>query len=133
MINPWKTNAHFLKNIDTVNQDGQLLILKGSLRVIISKTIKLLSIKIVFVYANSAYLDEIPHTAAFHLDLNCLQNVTLQGFPVYTKLTGFYSKTFTVRGFKICPSTSRFMQATKEDYKLIYIYLLFQIKPLMNI
>ena len=80
----------FPKNIDTVNQDGPLNKLKGSLQLYFQKIIELLSIKIVFVNANSAYLDEMPHTAAFHLGLYYLQQVTVQGFPVYTGLTGLF-------------------------------------------
>ena len=33
---------------------------------------KFLSLKIVFIFANSADPDEMPHYAAFHLGLHCL-------------------------------------------------------------
>ena len=40
---------------------------------IIPKNIEFLSLKIDFILARCAEPDEMPHSAAFHLDLQCLQ------------------------------------------------------------
>ena len=47
-------------------------VIKGS-RVLISKQDCIFSLKIIFVLANSVDPDEMPHYAAFNLDLLCLQ------------------------------------------------------------
>ena len=49
-------------------------------KVIISKNILFLSLKIDFVTANSADLDEMPLHAAFHLGLHCLPKYPFRGF-----------------------------------------------------
>ena len=49
-----------------------------------------LSLKIYFVLVNSAGPDEIPHYAAFHLGLPCLQKYLFMGFQS-TKMTGILS------------------------------------------
>ena len=44
----------------------------GTYVIIFQKNIVFLSMKIYCVFANSADPDEMPHDAAFHLDLHCL-------------------------------------------------------------
>ena len=44
-----------------------------------SKNDIFLSLKIDFVSANSEDPDEMPHNAAFHLDLHCLPNYLFRG------------------------------------------------------
>ena len=48
-------------------------------QVIILKNV-FISLKIEFIYANSADLDEIPHYGAFHLGLQYLQKYRFRGF-----------------------------------------------------
>ena len=38
-------------------------------------------LKIIFTLTNSAEPDEMPHDAAFHLCLHCLQKYPFRGFP----------------------------------------------------
>ena len=54
----------FLSTFLIKSQDGPLYILMGYRQVILSKTIKFLSLKIDFVLANSVDLDEISHYAS---------------------------------------------------------------------
>ena len=56
---------------DTIRMELSILYFKG-LSVKISKNDAFLSLKIVFILANSADPDEMPHKAAFHLGLHCL-------------------------------------------------------------
>ena len=56
---------------DTIRMELSILYLKG-LSVKISKNDAFLSLKIVFILANSADPDEMPHKAAFHLGLHYL-------------------------------------------------------------
>ena len=49
-------------------------------QVIISKNIVFLSLKIEYVIANSTDPDEMPHNAAFHLGLHCLQKYPFRDF-----------------------------------------------------
>ena len=44
------------------------------------KNIVFLSMKIYFDFANSADPDEMPHDAAFHLDIHCLSKYPFRGF-----------------------------------------------------
>ena len=55
----------------TISLDGPLYIFRGVQVIISKKKIILLTLKINFVLANSADLDEMPRYAAFHLDLHC--------------------------------------------------------------
>ena len=61
--------------LHTIKSAWSIVYIEGS-QVILSKTIVLLSLKINFFLANSADPDEMPHNAAFHLDLHCLQRVS---------------------------------------------------------
>ena len=56
-----------------------IIYIEGS-KVVISKTYCILSLKIDFVLANSADLDEIQYHAAFHLGLHCCQRTHLGVF-----------------------------------------------------
>ena len=56
-----------------------IVYIQGS-QVIISKNIIFLSLKIGFVLANSAYSDEMPQYAAFHMGLHCLLKYLFRGF-----------------------------------------------------
>ena len=58
-------------HINTIKMELSILYLKG-LSVKISKNDAFLSLKIVFILANSADPDEMPHKAAFHLGLHYL-------------------------------------------------------------
>ena len=62
---------------DIVKSVRSIVYIKGSL-VIISKNIVFLSLKIDIVLANRADPDEMPHYAAFHLDLHCLARCLLK-------------------------------------------------------
>ena len=53
--------------------------IEGS-KVIISKSIIFLSLKIDFVLANSADPGEMQHYGAFHLGLHCLPKYPIRGF-----------------------------------------------------
>ena len=64
---------------DTVKSGRSIVYIKGS-QVIISKNIVFLSLMINIVLANSADPDEMPHYAAFHLDLHCLARYLFRGF-----------------------------------------------------
>ena len=53
------------------------------------------------VLANSAYPDEISHSAAFHLGLHCLSKLQFRGFWTTKGLKGFfgvYEKVLTIYG-----------------------------------
>ena len=52
------------------------------------------SLKIVFILTNSTDPDEMPHYAAFHLGLHCLQSTHLGEFSVYK---GLRIKEFMIR------------------------------------
>ena len=56
---------------ETINLGWSIVYIKES-QVIISKLIVFLTLKIIFVLANSADSDEMPHYAAFHLGFHCL-------------------------------------------------------------
>ena len=45
-----------------------------------------LSLKIVFVFANSADPDEMQHSAAFHLDLHCFCKITHLGVSILQRV-----------------------------------------------
>ena len=63
---------------DTVKSGWSIVYIEGLL-VITFKNIAFLSMKIKFVLANSAYHDEIPPCAVFHLGLHCLSYYQLRG------------------------------------------------------
>ena len=56
---------------DTVKSGWSIVYIEGS-QVLISKNIIFLSLKISYVFPNSADPDEMQHYAAFHLGLHCL-------------------------------------------------------------
>ena len=58
-------------HIATINMDLSILYFKGS-QVKFHNINIFLSLNIVFILANSADPDEMPHYAAFYLDLHCL-------------------------------------------------------------
>ena len=57
--------------IDAINLEWSIVQFKGS-QVFISKQNCSFSLKIIFVLANSVDPDEMPHYAAFNMDLLCL-------------------------------------------------------------
>ena len=72
-INPIRTNGIFHKvtyNNSKIKSEWPIIYIEGS-HVIISKKYCISSFE-VFVLANSADPNEIPHHAAFHLGLHCL-------------------------------------------------------------
>ena len=56
---------------DTINLEWFIVYIEG-LHVIFCKQIVILSLKIIFVLANSVDPNEMPHNAAFHLGLHCM-------------------------------------------------------------
>ena len=60
----------------TVKSGWSIIYIEGS-RVMLSKYIIFLSLKIDFDLANSVDPGEIAHYAAFHLDIHCLQSTRL--------------------------------------------------------
>ena len=61
-----------------------------------------MSLKIVFILANSVGPDEMPYLAAFHLVLHCLHVpkypfVKVYGFPVYKGLVHVRERSFYVK------------------------------------
>ena len=69
-VNSFHSDGFFI-HIDTISIDVSILYLKMS-QVKISKFFMFLSMKIVFVFANSTDQDEMLHYAAFYLGLHCL-------------------------------------------------------------
>ena len=69
--------------MNTIWMGLSIIYFKGS-QVEISNNYVLQSLKIIFILANSADTDEMPHLAAFHLCLHCLSKYPLRGFQ-YTK------------------------------------------------
>ena len=61
--------------LHTIKSGWFIVYIEGS-QVIFSKNIVILSLKIDFFLANRADPDEMPHQAAFHLGLHCLQRVS---------------------------------------------------------
>ena len=61
-------------------KSGWFIVYTERSKVIISKNITFLSLKIYFVLANSADPDKMPHYAAFHLGLHCFPKYPLWGF-----------------------------------------------------
>ena len=57
--------------IETINLGRSIVYIIGS-QVILLNKIVFLSLKIVFVLANSEDPDEMPHSNAFHFGLHCL-------------------------------------------------------------
>ena len=64
-------NSYFW--IDAINLEWSIVYFKGSQVLISKKKLQFFSLNIMFVLANSVDPDEIPHYAAFNLDLFCLQ------------------------------------------------------------
>ena len=60
---------------DTIALGWSIVYIEGS-QVIFLNIIEFFPLKIVFVFANSVDPDEMPHNAAFHLGLHCLQKST---------------------------------------------------------
>ena len=79
-INPLYTNGIVHKVLYSY-----VYILRGH-RLKFPKNIIFFSLKIDFLKANSADLDEMPHAVAFHLGLHSLQKNPFKGFPVYKGL-----------------------------------------------
>ena len=75
--------SSMLHNISTISMGLPIVRLKGSQAEFLKYDI-FLSLKIVFIIANSAGLDEMRHYAAFHLGFHCLQKYPFRGFQ-YTK------------------------------------------------
>ena len=65
---------------DTINLGWSIVYIEWS-HVIISKNIKIgfLSLKIVFVLANSVDPDDMLHNAAFHMGLHCFPKYAFRG------------------------------------------------------
>ena len=55
--------------IDAINLEWSIILFKGSQ---VLKNLQFFSLKIIFVVTNSVDPDEMPHYAAFNLDLLCL-------------------------------------------------------------
>ena len=68
----------FFMKSDGVTSGWSILYIEGS-RLIFSNQNVFLSLKIVFVLANSVDPDEMPHYAAFHLRLHCLPKYPFWG------------------------------------------------------
>ena len=64
---------------DTVKLGWSIVYIEGS-QDMISKIFSYLSLRINFVLANSADLEEMPCYAASHLSLHCLPKYPLRGF-----------------------------------------------------
>ena len=60
--------------------DSPLYISRG-VRLYVSKNIVFFCLKIFFNSTNRIVADEMPHYAAFHLGLHCLQKYSFSGFP----------------------------------------------------
>ena len=69
--------------------DGLLYILRGT-GYYFNKMV-FLSLKIIFVLANSLDPDEMPHNAAIHLGLHCLPTCTLRSIPIKGLIFNKYS------------------------------------------
>ena len=73
----------FSIKLHTIKSKWSIVYIEGS-RVIISKNILFLSMKIEFVLANSTDPEEMSHHVAFLLGLHCLPKYPFRGFQ-YTK------------------------------------------------
>ena len=76
----------FSIKLHTIKSGWSIVYIEGS-QAIISKDILWFSLQIKFVLANSADPDEMPHHAAFHLGLHCLQMYPFRDFLFYKGLT----------------------------------------------
>ena len=71
--------SHRAINVHIIKLGWSIGYTVGTYVIISPKNIVFLSMKIYFVFANSADPDEMPHDAAFHLDFHCLPKYPFSG------------------------------------------------------
>ena len=77
-FNPFKINGISHIKFDTVKSGWSIVYIEGSQ---VKNSPFFLSLKIIFVFTNSADSDEMPHHyATFHLGLHCLPKYPFWGF-----------------------------------------------------
>ena len=71
---------HLTAKLGTLSQDDFFVQIEGSHVTISKQNIAFLSLKIGFVFSNTAEPDEMPLYATFHLGLQCLPKYRFMGF-----------------------------------------------------